>query len=676
MSTTRVKDAGFLQQHIEKLILGVGVLVLLLALVLFMVGNPFKIVVAGTEYDDADGAVGVLSSSDKQLETGLSAKDPLGGPIAPPQFLDDYQAMIDQPVISGNTVPRLAQAGLTYKALTPDIPEPPRYAMVYPPVPKDVEYAFGTDVLDTEFRPEIVQAFFDLWGEQREPADFSMIIVAAKFDNWEWSQRLRGESETAPTGNGIKIPIGIWAKRFGIAGVALLREEWDEASQIWTNRQYVSALPDQKRVLPMDEVPTNPLESMAYVERMREIQPEIANPELPYLINYVQAVAPGGDELLEGAEGFDEFGNPLDEENLGPAERRVKEWQDKIQALEERRRIRDERLQGRPDRQDRPRRPGRPPREFDDFGDGGGDFDRPRDRDRGERRDPIQSQIEDLQARIESLQEKASRERDDRMRRSELRRAQLEEERRRREERLAREGGGLGGEFGIGQAVEGVQLQEGQTVRVWAADPTMKPGKTYRYKIVVATINPLYAVPRLPSDQLTENQGRAAILPTEKEIEEMEWIGPVTVEPRARIFFTSGTNRAKVDIYRRYEGVLYKEDFDVSPGDPIGGVVTIKSKDEFIDPVTVDFNVDSILVDIERRRDLNNNNSYTMIYMDAEGNLYERSQTKDKSHPDKRDLDSEIKEGSAWPLRPDPDADRIDDFGGGEFGGFGGFDGF
>lgn len=214
-----------------------------------------------------------------------------------------------------------------------------------------------------------------------------------------------------------------------------------------------------------------------------------------------------------------------------------------------------------------------------------------------------------------------------------------------------------------------MQLEEGATVRVWAADPTMRPGKTYRYKLLVAAINPLYAVPRLEKQQLEENQSRAAIFPSKAEIDKMQWIGPITVEPRARFFFTSGSDsRAKVDIYRRYNGQLYSEDFDVSPGDPIGGKVTIKNKNNLVPPFDVNMGVGAILVDIEARRTLSGKTDYVMIFMDEQGNLFERAQSDDTNHPDKRDLDRQVKEGPDFALRPEDDEDRFDEgFGGGRF---------
>ena len=666
MSTTRVKDAGFLQKNIEKLLFAAGALILIITLLLFILGNPFKIEVGGTKVGTATEAVAKLEAADDSLKAGLNDTTPFEQVPPTPDFLIDYQAMLEQSVNSPQGVARLSKGGLTYQAINPDIPEPPRYAMVYPPAPKNVEYKFGTDVLDVEFNQQIADAYFELWGEQREPADFSMIVVAGDFDIWEWVNRLKAEDASPADGN--KIPVGIWGNRFGIAATALLREEWDPGKGVWTNRVIVPALPGQARLLPTDPAPSSPVEALVKVQQLREAQADIARPEMPWVTGFIQIEAPGGDRVGDGAAGFDEFGRELDDAVLGPNEQKIKDLEEDIKELEEKRRAIEERNRPRDDRPDRPDRPRRDG--GDDFGDPG-DFDAPPDR--SERRDPIQRQIDRLQEEIERRRPEAEKEREERTKQAELRRIREAEARRRLEEqRLKNPDAFIDPEFASGLDFQGVELREGATVRVWAADPTMQPGKTYRYKLLVAAINPLYAVPRLESEQLAENKTRAAIFPTEKEIEAMPWISPIKVEPRARFFFTSGgESRAKIDIYRRHEGKLYGQGFDVSPGDPIGGVVTIKDKKDLFDPFDVNMSVGAVLIDIEARRTVSGKTDYVMIYMDKDGTIYERSQTDDASDSAKRDLDKEVKDGPTWTLRPElPKEDRFDDFGGGGFDGF------
>lgn len=647
MPTARVKDAGFVQRHIEKVLLGVGALVLLLAFLIFVAGNPFNIEINGREFASPGAAIEQLELNNDSLEVGLANANPLPETDIP-QFDREVLAMLDKPIEAPGELPRLAMGGLTDDAIDPDPVQPPRYALAQPPVPTNIKTVFGTDVLDLELnRP--AEEFVELVGERRDPMDISMFIASADFEIWDWAQRLRDPEESAEGG---PIPVGIWAQRFGIAGVVLLREEWDPDSKAWVNRTFVEPLPNQPQVLPTSDAPTDQQDAARVVTQLREAQDEIARPELPWLGDFVQAMPPGG---MTGEEGLDEDGFAMEDE-LGPAEKQILQWQEKIELLEEQKRERDERR--RPD-EDRPSRPNRPRPDSPDFGgaDGGGGADR-------ERRDPITRRIERLREQIERLQPKAEEQRkarEERRRERERREALLKER-----ERLL---GNIEGERGSGTEADrlaqigGVRLEEDATVRVWAADLTMRPGKTYRHKLLVAAINPLYAVPRLAPEQMEEHQGKPALLPTQSEIDAMPWSEPVTVEPEVRFFFTSGSDtRARVAIFRRIAGELRKGEFAVEPGDMIGGVIE-KDGEE------LDMRLNAILVDIENRRDLDGTTA-TMIYLDEQSRLRERSQAEDANNTIRRELEEEIKNGKKPKLRPDEDAEESspDEFGGPPFG--------
>lgn len=630
MSSTRVKDAGFIQQHIEKLVLAAGVLVFFVAVMLFIVGNPYAIELGNKKYDSAKQVVDELKTGESRLRAGLDKPNPLP-PIKTPNFAADYAKMLAQPVISGNKLPNLSVTGLTDATMTPDIPPPPRYALPTPPVPTKVSQIAASDVLETDFNPQIVNAYFQLIGERRDPADFSAVIIAAQFSTWDWMKRLTNKSvdegETA-------IPLGISTQRFGISGVLLVREE-EISPGTWGNRVVVEPLPNQIRYLPDNKVSPDPAQAMEIVTFIREAQLQVTQPELPLLNGFIQAVPPIGDGLREGADGFNAFG--IDAAiALGPAEQKIKLIEEQIAELMERQREREERKT--------PRRDGE--------GGGGPDgFDRP---DKTERKDPLTRQIEKLQERITGLQPRANKE-------AEVRQRKLEEQKLREERRLRDNAFDRGTRPGTGpdgqgnDAAENLQLQKDATVDVWAADVTMQPGKTYRYKVLVAVINPLYAVPHLEKDQLAANLTRAAILPSAKEIENMPWGEPIRIEPRTRFFFTSGNEvSGKTTVYRRVNGIYMSHTFDVSPGDPIGGKFTTKPKDQFDAPKTHDLSVGAVVIDIERRRDAQGKTYYAMIYMDKEGNLSERLQDEDSNNPESRTLDEQVELGidRVWPLRP------------------------
>lgn len=628
MSTTRVKDATFVQQHIEKMVLGVGVLIFLLTVLLYVVGKPFSYEVGNNEYENASDAIAVLQGTRRQIEVGLNDPNPV--PLrVPPAFAADFRDMLVQPVNPQDSVQRLADGGLTSNAVDPPPVDPPRYVSVTPPMPEKIEYVFGEDVLDAEFNPDVVNAYKELMGLDRRPLDFSMFIAAADFNAYEWAKRLR---ETKGGEDEIAIPQGISSQRFGIAGVALLRQTWDEKKGGWGDERIVPALPGQVRLLPSDKAPSEPNEAVQTVLNLRESQPEIARPELPWLTGFVQAVAPGDDDLRFGDE-LEAINGALGEGDLGPTEKKIKQLEARIAQIEARRAERQER-QG-----------DRPPSEGNDG-----------------REDPESRQIAKIQRDIERLRPRAEEEKADRERLAELAKKRAEERQKREEERKKRAAASRQpDDFAIEQ--EKLEVAEGATIRVWAADPTMRPGKTYRYKLLVSVINPLYAVPRLAKDQLAENQSRAAILPSQAEIDKAPWITQVTVEPESRFFFTSGSeDSAKVEVFRRVNGELRKGTFEAAPGDTIGDVVTKRAKSDFEQDEKIDLRVGSLLVDIEERRNLEGKSVYVMIYMDEDGNLYERSQIEDYNSPARKTKEREMKEGSDMPLRADGgDSDGFND---------------
>lgn len=649
MSSLRIKDASFIQLHIEKIILAVGLLIFAIGLFLFVFGNPFAIQLNNKTYDDPGGAVDVLVKTDDALELGLQKPKPIPDRVLP-DFRENFLAMIAARSDSDAPLVRLSNPGMTLRSFWPDIPEPSRYALVYPPTPKDIEFVSGTDVLDKEFDQKATDMFYTLWGKDpNEPGDFTMFIASGEFDIYEWVNRLKADSEVE---GDIKIPAGIWAQRFGIAGVALLREEWDPQAGRWTDRKIVHAMPNQYRMLPDTKAPIETNAALAEIARLREGQVELAQPDLPWLDGFVQAVAPGGENLGVGVDGFL---LRVDAGNLGPNEKKILDLEQKIKQLEERRAKQEERRR----RPEDARRPG--------------DFDRPAPRedrapraDRPQRKDPIEEQIENNRSKIERLRPMAEREAETRRRLAEEKRIREEERLRREALRASRDEGAFGpGEDPLAAAgVAGMQLAEGSTLRVWAADPSMQPGKTYRYKLLVSVINPLYAVPRLAEDQLEMNRSRAALFPSDEEIENMAWIGPIKVEPKSRFFFTSGReSSASIDIYRRHNGTLHRQEFSGSPGDSIGSV--LKIEDEFGQVEEIDMRVGAVLVDVERHRDPLSAGSTinSLIYMDADGNIDERIEALDKNSPERKEASEEIKNGPERALRPAVQGQPGEDFG-------------
>ncbi len=139
------------------------------------------------------------------------------------------------------------------------------------------------------------------------------------------------------------------------------------------------------------------------------------------------------------------------------------------------------------------------------------------------------------------------------------------------------------------------QSDEAQAGRrkVWAHDLTVESGQTYRYRLSVKLINPLFQRSQLSGRQREEYFHKLALqsLPS-------PWSDPIQVDPEHRFFVVGGSsveNEVTVEVWRVFNGRPRVKEFRVKPGDPIGGVVTIAAGDIEMD---VDMGIGITVVDL------------------------------------------------------------------------------
>lgn len=121
-------------------------------------------------------------------------------------------------------------------------------------------------------------------------------------------------------------------------------------------------------------------------------------------------------------------------------------------------------------------------------------------------------------------------------------------------------------------AAPGFKLSDLRFVDVLAHDLTAKAGMTYRYRIAVAVLNPLFMRHNdLTAEQRRLYAGRMALVSAKS-----EWTAPVTIEPEYRFFAISGApNRpsvatANVEVWRITNGLWQKQDFkNIRPGEVV-----------------------------------------------------------------------------------------------------------
>lgn len=117
------------------------------------------------------------------------------------------------------------------------------------------------------------------------------------------------------------------------------------------------------------------------------------------------------------------------------------------------------------------------------------------------------------------------------------------------------------------EAVKRLSLLENPKLRVWAHDLTAEPGATYRYRVRVATNNPLFDQ-KLIDAQKSDAQSPVVLGAWS------EWTDPITVEAKEYYFITGaspadqlGGARASAEMYKFYYGFWRKGSAAVEPGD-------------------------------------------------------------------------------------------------------------
>ncbi|HMN97686.1 MAG TPA: hypothetical protein PKC43_14555 [Phycisphaerales bacterium] len=199
-------------------------------------------------------------------------------------------------------------------------------------------------------------------------------------------------------------------------------------------------------------------------------------------------------------------------------------------------------------------------------------------------------------------------------------------------------------------------------VLVWAHDLGVEPGRTYRYRAMARLFNPFFARSR----QLVAEQARLAeslALPTAWS----EWSRPVDVTPPVAFFLTRaapgegplGAGIARFEIYRLHDGKWRRDEMSVSPGDRVGRVIESARGGLPIEaaagaaPVAIDFGTEWYVVDIiedftaERRSPGDLQRAGIVVLQRADGQRIElREPQRDLGSEQRRRLNRDWKVGS------------------------------
>lgn len=131
-------------------------------------------------------------------------------------------------------------------------------------------------------------------------------------------------------------------------------------------------------------------------------------------------------------------------------------------------------------------------------------------------------------------------------------------------------------------------------VAIWAHDLSVRPGTTYRYRVYVSVLNPLFHKPQLHPDQRKEFYNKLSLYS-----EPSVWTAPITIDQEMYYFLVAASNAsssATIEVWRIFNGAWRPQEFVVQAGDVIGKVVPLSVGNA---PFPVDFRLNALAVDVD-----------------------------------------------------------------------------
>lgn len=608
----KLKNVNFFQLHVEKIILG-SALLLALVLVFVYAVSPHTAKVAGQDLGPTEIEDKIVESA-QRLQAKLDDKVTDLPEMAVAQYTSAFKTRVGSPVTSLAKLPPLGNTGLDPATVNPG-GDVPTWVVPAPPIPANpiarASHALLGEVTDSRDREAVVS----LIGDQ-QPADFRYVSVTATFPMNEWLKRLEQSPNLASQ---------FYRGIVDIAGVYLQREELDPATGEWINNTIIEPMPTQAGFTPTYAFEFDRPQADAALAFIKQNQQRIARPDfLPVAEGSLSWLPPDA-----------EFGNISAEEHRELAKLRdqIRREEKMIQQMMDRQKALANRAANRsavPAPQPRFQRGG--PEDFDmgEFGPGGPGGRPPRQMapmptaadEEGQRLQKLMTDLENHRRRYEEIvgvpPDSATGSNTGQMGAFDPYSGQFGPEGM-PPEMMAPDGpygpgmgpmGPMGqyGQFGpppemYGQrpgapANAGAEVAEGD-IKVWAHDLTVEPGKTYRYRVLVSVINPLFRQGRVPPEQKQENYNKIAIGPDlEGEAMTLPWSDPVRVDPEYYFFVlqaSSQSQEAQVEIWRIYNGQWHYEKFPAQPGDVIGGMAKIKVNGA---DQQIPMNVGAVVVDV------------------------------------------------------------------------------
>ncbi len=571
-----MKDVGFFQKHVEKLVLGAAGLFLVGIGAWMVLGSPYAVELGRDSVGPRELEQRIRDRA-QQLEGNLRDSRELEQTIAQrrvPAYAADFATRLQSPPLAATRLAALGAPGLEDFG---ELPEPEPYHVPQPPAPTGTLAIAGYGQLAEDLEPRSLRNALQRFVRNGETRDIRWVSVGAEFDTEQWQERL---ASAGPNGEQ-RVPEG-WARRAGsITAVYLERERFDRDSRTWVDRQRIDPLPEQIAFVPDPDAQWTERELSHLRDELRQ-QELIARPPFPPL-------APGG--LWIPPDGSRPQLTEEDHRDLQDLNARIEMMQSRVEHWDTRVARQVDR-DGRADPRDEA--------QLREFVANLQDLERDRnerlglDEDilspeppqrRAERRAPRQQTRPDPYELDAAMLRERQRmyEQEMQMYEQEVPFEQPAQQRQRRP---------------VAPEPEEEEEEEPGTVRVWAHDLTVEPGQVYRYRVVVSLYNPLFQERRLSEEQRQRYGERVGLTPDERELAEA-WSEPVEIDPEHRFFLVDAAPeqpRAELELWRLYAGMWHSHSFEHEPGDVIGGQASV----ELVDDQQLDIDMTSpyVLVDV------------------------------------------------------------------------------
>lgn len=551
----KIKNITFLQAHYEKLLLGFGVIILAFAGFYYGMETPNLAKIENRLAKPGEIDPAILKEA-QGLKRALDSTeiDPKLANMQIPTYGKDFAERLVTPV---TTVAALQPPKPAFGAANPN--DPGKSGFYYEPAtpaPKIVSLA--TDMAAVS--PQEVAANLELKQmlPKDGPADIAWVSMVGIFDVAAMLQEL---TKSPPGIKRLESPW--WQNSFSVADVQMERQEETGPDQ-WSESKLIPVLPGAAFDPRQIKKTLNQNEAAAYVGHIRKYQMTIIQPPFPQLrgkqwnppaggLDDADAAGAGASELLKAKSNMDNIKRQLDQakaflERLNNAAKSApapKSTTSAAKTSTSKTALADEEAEG------------------------------IEGASAGDKTSAISNQskkVIDLEKRFADAQE--------------VYRKLLP---------AAAPGKAAAPDAPATPGTDAAEaaIQQGilgrRSVDLWASDLTVEPGKTYRYRMRVRIINPLFRRSEPPEEQRKKHFDQFLV-----EGAWSDWTKPVAVPRKFYYFFTGagvGPTQATVEVWKFFDGKWRSAEFRLKPGDAVG-------ETRVADRIDVEFSTGASVVDV------------------------------------------------------------------------------